>query len=224
MSTDNSMEIIQSYNVNSYIYEDYRKKGDYICKLINDNPCDIAIPIDIDEFIGLHEGFDDIESIKVALQNMLNTGHERFAFKYYLTNRLTVASDIKYITNFDKIVHDKLNKKFFKGDALIALDHGNHMGVVKNYDTNKFITSNLILYHFHYRGINKLIEKCTNDILGLKIVSDIYNIIELENAISRNVVGSHNIKTLLTFITCGPEPLMSTTLGDITSTSLANFL
>jgi len=56
-----TLDILEYYRrhhgLNVYHRDDYSKKGDYICELIraNSHLCDIAIPLDIDEFIGVLE-------------------------------------------------------------------------------------------------------------------------------------------------------------------------
>lgn len=245
-SSNESLEILHYYQkmgLNIYTLDDYSKKGDYICDLIKQNmdDCDIAIPLDIDEFIGLHQKTIDnnnsydklIEKNKMLIFENLPElflscdkdlilkefsnlpKHGRYAFKHYLTsrnNKMDYDCPIEDVINFDLVNMENhfgknCNKKFFWAKELLSLDHGNHYGKVKNYHQLEFISTDLILFHYHHRGIRKLIEKCKNDILGLKHVKDINNCKELLDKIKQGVPGSHNISTYLKYYEKGPLSL-----------------
>jgi len=219
------IDILKKYKnkINIYTKPDYSKKGDYIAELIKENLCDIAIPLDLDEFIGYHDKSFSIGTnyvninldtnyvnIIIELNNLPEYG--RYSFLYYLTSSNTEIyynNPIKEITKFHKIDNGINNKKFFRGNSLISLDHGNHNGVVKNLNTNDICKTKLFLYHYHFRGVNKLIQKCKNDILGLKLIKNINDVSELKQAIKNNIHGSHNIKTYLKFIEQGPYSLLN---------------
>ena len=217
-SNKKSIDILDKYKnkINIYKKPDYSKKGDYIAELIKDNLCDIAIPLDLDEFIGIDNksisntlDISNIENIIKELNSLPEYG--RYSFLYYLTSSNTEIyynNPIKEITKFHKINNGINNKKFFRGNSLISLDHGNHNGIVKNLNTNDVYNTKLFLYHYHFRGINKLIQKCKNDILGLKLIKNINDISELKQAIKKNIHGSHNIETYLKFIEQGPYSLL----------------
>ena len=66
---------------------------------------------------------------------------------------------------------------------------------------------NLVLFHFHHRGITKLIEKCKNDILGLGHIKNIEDHRELKDKIKQNIPGAHNINTYLNYLIKGPYSL-----------------
>lgn len=210
-SNNKCIDILNRYSklINIYTKSDYFKKGDYISELIKENPCDIAIPLDLDEFIGIDNSMNSEKVIK-ELNNLPKYG--RYSFSHYLTStntELYYNNPIKEITKFHYINNGINNKKFFRGNDLISLDHGNHNGVVKNLNTNDMHITKLFLYHYHFRGINKLIEKCKNDILGLKLIKNIYDISELKNAIKKGIHGAHNIETYLKFIEQGAYSLLN---------------
>lgn len=220
-STDDgkSLEILNKYRLlglNVYMYDNYFNKGDYICELIKKNTCDIAVPLDIDEFIVLDtcpEISTDADLIKKEFDSL--ESHGRYSFNYYLTSRNTEMyyssiADIKY---FDKVSNIQegninLNKKFFNSNLLLGLDHGNHIGTVKGYNSSECINTRLVLIHYHFRGVHMLVEKCKNDILGLGYINNINDLQELQRAIKNKVRGLHNIATYLKFLEQGPSALI----------------
>lgn len=212
MST-NSKDIYKKYpTINVSYSNDYKNKGDVIYNLIKNTQCDIAIPLDIDEFIvyndkGNHNS--SITSIRKELQNLPNCDG-RYSFKYYLTSlntKLYYKDPIKEIKNFRMEDLKGHNKKFFIKSLMTGLDHGNHYGFVKS-NSNNNTETNLVLVHYHFRGIFKLIEKCKNDIKGLNIVKNINNIDELEKSNKIGIMGNHNIKTYLNYVKYGAYYLL----------------
>jgi hypothetical protein len=143
--------------------------------------------------------------------------YSRYSFIYYLTSRNeTIDCDdpLIDIKNFDIIDNYQnkinMNKKFFNPKKLKMLDHGNHTGKVIDLNINTYKQSNLVLLHFHNRGVRKLIEKCKRDINGLQKLNNIYdinNISILKKSISKNVTGVHNIVTYIQYLEYGPNSL-----------------
>lgn len=93
-STDHSLQILQAYEkqgLHLYNRPDYGQKGDYLCQLIKEevNQCDIAIPLDIDEFIA----FLDIDQLPMRDQLV----HQGLAFdySYYLRAHPEIQKDGK---------------------------------------------------------------------------------------------------------------------------------
>jgi hypothetical protein len=138
----------------------------------------------------------------------------RYSFLYYLTSRngaMDYDNPINDINVFDLLDYEQkvnANKKFFDPKRLTSLDHGNHHGRVEGLQHGQYMNTNLVLFHYHHRGVRKLIEKCKNDIIGLGIVKDLNNKQELKEKIKQNVRGAHNIQTYLTYLTSGPRSLM----------------
>lgn len=310
-----SLEILQFYQqqgLNLSKFDNYAAKGDHLCQLIKkyEEQCDIAIPLDLDEFIGCinlqqvpmsikkdwvnkcqrfdkqfyckkyphykhtdstpfdyfiktgfkhgHKTFEDNESNKILLNdddvNYYISQHEhnamrslcqwaiscsktdifnvinnlipygRYSFQYYITSindKLFYEDPVCDIVNFsleDYSNHRNLgnyNKKFFLSSQLLKLDHGHHHGVVTNLSQNMVLPTKLCLFHFHYRGAYKLLEKAKNDMLGLGYVNDINNHKHLQKLIDDNTNGSHNIKTYLKFVKEGPSSLLSPIRGSL---------
>jgi hypothetical protein len=140
----------------------------------------------------------------------------RYSFLYYLTSRnseIDYRDPIQEICTFDLVDYEladgksNLNKKFFDPKKLNFLDHGNHHGKIEGLSQTQYLNTHLVLFHYHCRGVRKLIEKCKNDIKGLGLVKDINNIRELKEKIKQQVCGAHNIQTYLTYLTTGPGAL-----------------
>lgn len=233
---------------------DYSKKGDYICDLINKNPCDFAIPLDLDEFIAINTLYaeennrnenenENENSLSVStskeliyneLHRLMNIKYKnskdawRYSFSCYLTSindKLYYTNPLIEITSFTQIDNANGNKKFFCGhnNYLFGLDHGNHSGTVKNHTVNEFINSKLILFHFHYRGVLKLIQKCRNDITGLGYSLQIPT---LQRLLKQKVLGSHNIETYLKYYQYGTYSLIDNETkyrNGVEVTALSNF-
>lgn len=219
-SRKESLDILYKYKelgLHLYHMKDYSKKGDYICDLIRLNPSNIAIPLDLDEFIGICSQSGDylsLEEISKELSFLSNSHYSKFSFSHYLTSINTELYyenpiiDVKYFTMEN---YKNNNKKFFKGNVrLLSLDHGNHKGVIEGQLSTEYHTSKLFLFHFHYRGVIKLVEKCKNDILGLGSVRDIDDISELKTLVRKQILGYHNIETYLKFIEYGTYSLLMT--------------
>ena len=210
--------ILEKYKVmglNVSYEKDYKQKGTLVYNLIKESKPDIAIPLDLDDFIKFDDDPKNIKDIfeKIYKEYMKDTKstNGRYSFKHYLTSendQLYYADPIKEITKFTIVDLKSHNKKFFIGPCLTGLDHGNHTGTVTD-GTSSYTETDLILVHYHFRGILKLIEKCKNDIKGLKIVKNINNISELTTKISQNVPGSHNIKTYRDFLMYGSYYLLA---------------
>lgn len=146
----------------------------------------------------------------------------RYAFCYYLTSRHTQAvysNPIEDIYNFDivdcsnHLNKANYNKKFFDPKKLYALDHGHHYGKVDGYLQSDCCETNLILFHYHNRGYNKLIQKCKNDIMGLGHINNINDQRELLEKIKQETPGAHNIQTYLNYLTKGPMTFYMNPLG-----------
>lgn len=238
MSDSKSHEIYKKFNINVTQYEDYRKKGDAIFELMSTIKDTVFfIPLDLDEFIYLDTSKnykneeemirnykEDVLKYIMSLKRIKNNG--RYSFKYYLTsinNKLYYKDPILELHNFRIDDLGSHNKKFFKASEITGLDHGNHYGFVKD-KTMKYTETELILIHYHFRGILKLIQKCRNDILGLKYIKSINNIEELKGAVRRNVNGSHNIKTYIKFYLNGAYSLIENNNESIELYFMINYI
>uniref|UniRef100_A0A6C0BL75 Uncharacterized protein n=1 Tax=viral metagenome TaxID=1070528 RepID=A0A6C0BL75_9ZZZZ len=172
----------------------------------------------------------DREQILSYFREIIPRKEGRYSFAYYLTSRCTEIDyehPIQQITSFDVVDYEhydgkfNYNKKFFEPCKLLSLDHGNHFGRVEGLTQTQYYKTQLVLFHLHHRGVRKLIEKCRNDIRGLKIVQDFQNVRELRDKVKQKVCGAHNIETYLTYLTAGPGALLSLEGEGITIDTLA---
>lgn len=155
---------------------------------------------------------------KERILNLLNhlPDYGRYAFSYYLSSRngeMEYKNPIEDVIYFDKVDMENhlnrgnCNKKFFNARKLHALDHGHHYGRVEGLTQYQCLCTNLVLFHYHHRGIKKLIEKCKNDIMGLGHIKNIEDHRELKDKIKQEVPGAHNIATYLNSVLKGPYSL-----------------
>jgi hypothetical protein len=156
----------------------------------------------------------DKEDILKMINNLPIYG--RYAFSFYMTSRnsqLEYSQPIEEIVCFDQVdLEDyqgkgNYNKKFFQTKSIVKLDHGHHYGQVENLTQFECLNAPLFLFHFHHRGIKKLVEKCMNDIQGFGFVKNIENQQELKEKLKLGVPGAHNIETYLNYLTKGPYSL-----------------
>jgi hypothetical protein len=205
-STDGTFEIMQEFlekGIHISREDDYKKKGIYMKKLIEENCStgDIAYPLDIDEFIVYHErGTRDIscdkEKINEYILNLPNIGEVYKA--NYLCSVITDEGGYKNAPRDNKwsiyLDYGFSAKGFFKvGSYHGSIDHGNHYG-----GHNYFVT-NICLVHFHCRNLEQIKKKILNNVIGLGYPN---NIDELRNLLKSNpsIGGNHHINNLISII------------------------
>lgn len=217
LSTDNSIDILKEYKnkgVNVYLnYRDYSKKGNYLLSLakkINHiEKFKYFIPIDIDEFIILHENNKYINNPELIKTEILKYNGGRMSFKYLLNSCHTkdfYIDPIKEIQYFKIGDLKEYNKKFFNVNEIVELDHGNHLGKIKN--NTECIPTNLVLVHYQSRGVNKYIEKCYNDVYGFgylsRNVTDKNEILKiLQSKLIPGLQGGHKVKGIIEYLNHG---------------------
>lgn len=156
----------------------------------------------------------DKEQILSIINSLIPSG--RYAFMYYLASRnneLEYQSPIEDVFFFDKVDMENhlgkgnYNKKFFDAKLLQGLDHGHHYGRVEGLSQFQCRETQLFLFHYHHRGVKRLVQKCKNDIRGFGHVKNIDDQKELKEKIKQNVPGAHNIETYLNYLCKGPYSL-----------------
>jgi hypothetical protein len=195
-SSDGTWEKINEYSnlVNIFREPDYSKKGEYMKNLINKYCYDgeIAIPIDIDEFIVYYDN-NTISIDKNTINNYINNLPECMLYKTNYINALITQNN-----GYDKATYEIIygsynncgnfaktffNTKYYKGD----IDHGNHI-MCDNYHLTK-----LCLVHYHYRNNEQMKKKILNNILGLGYQN---NLDFLKNLIKEipYCAGNHHVR------------------------------
>ena len=211
-SNDGTYEKIIKYKkigINIFQEKDYREKGVLLTKIMKEekkkDDYDLAIPIDIDEFI-VH--FD-------KTNNILNPCHTRqyiddWLIKEYESNIIFKCNYVQStIDTDDGIVYKnalleskygiyddygKLAKSFFninKWDGV--LDHGNH------YFSNEYYLTDLVLVHYHCRNIDQMKKKIITNVEGLGYNKDLN---ELQGILkdNKNAQGYHHIQHMINIL------------------------
>lgn len=237
-STDGTYDIIKNYEekgVHIYSHPNYLEKGNIMKQFIDNNPCTIAFPLDIDEFIVYY----DKESNTISIDNIITyldtlieagnlTNNNNGLYKCdYIHSKLTTPSRKgynravlectrgRYDYNRTKI----MTKAFFdtrKWNGII--DHGNHFNTYSEYTM-----SNLCLVHYHKRNLEQHKKKVINNLQGLG-----YNPYDLNalKELNKGCPGSHHVKEMIRILenkyslNCN-EPIYST---DIRLTPISNFI
>ena len=186
MSTDGSYDILLEYakkgiTVSRYNGQ-YTNKGKVLTGLIKKGKCDIAIPMDADEFLVVNEDKSEPEPVPELVSNPLKVraeleqqltlaseclgeknksinnakiGRYQFGFIYNLANLILYPKpeDLKY---FEKIDFTKptneLGKSFFRTKHFISTDLGNHYGQIRT-GFKSVILNNIGILHYKVRGV-----------------------------------------------------------------------
>lgn len=91
----------------------------------------------------------------------------KFSFAdFYASSFLSSMDDsIETVAFFNKAHMGTMMKKFYRADALEALDQGNHDGTTTGNAAVRVVDT-LRLLHFHYRNITVVVRKALDDIHG----------------------------------------------------------
>lgn len=150
-STDRTLDIAKNYPINIISNEcDFKNKALIISNLIKNSKCDLAIPLDVDEFLFLEQNNKKIfnkKLIKKYLQNLsLNKG-DKFQIKNIYENYPN--------TNNYWDINENYTKMIFVKEGFLAVDTGYHKG---NTVTNNIKNIDISYCHFHFRSKNKWIQ------------------------------------------------------------------
>jgi hypothetical protein len=202
MSTDNTFKICQEYVKKGLHLErkpDYKKKGEYMTHYKNTIPCDIFIPVDIDEFIiYLNKKDKKVEYEKTLpyLKNIKTKFPNKTLFKMPYVMPIRTNNKERLLKQF---THGSANNICNMSKTLLVnsadfkkinIDHGNHI------NTNNFQETELCLVHFHRRLNEHMRKKIINNVLGLGYKMDIEF---LTNLLIKNpkTGGFHHVKHAL---------------------------
>jgi hypothetical protein len=152
---------------------------------------EIAIPLDIDEFIVLYD--KNTNTICAKKKEILKYFRQLPIYPLYKMNYInSICNESENIKDSTHGEYQDLGNvsKVFLHTSLFhhTLDHGNH------YMCDDYIRTNICLIHFHLRNLTQIKKKVRNNILGLGYSDDIES---LKKIIAKDpcTPGSHHIYT-----------------------------
>jgi len=206
-SDDGTYEKLLKYKkigVNIRREKNYTQKGRLIGELIKKrDDYDIAIPLDIDEFISHYD----------KTNRSLNPGHTMT----YIENHLPIGDNVIFKCNYVQSVITEDNKDGYANALLESpygryddygkqaktffnvkkwtgeLDHGNH------YYCDDYILTDLVLVHYHCRNIDQMIKKVRTNVNGLGYPEDIETLTKILSD-NNNIPGSHHIQHMINIL------------------------
>lgn len=184
---------------------DYRKKGDFMTKLIHDqrkvDPYEVAIPMDIDEFLVHYDKAQNTlnPSNTCRYINQLLDTSEKGVFKM---NYVVSAVDSKDNYGYENAVlesktghyqdYGRLAKTFFNLKEWSGeLDHGNH------YVCHDYVLTDLVLVHYHCRNLDQMKKKVTVNVQGLGYEINREKLQELLTGHEEQVDGEHHVQHMI---------------------------
>jgi hypothetical protein len=146
---------------------DEQPKGRLITALMHEhrNDCDLLVPLDGDEFIGLQNSWDR-DGIRAEFERLDTRRYGRF--KFALTYQVIPAIEdmafpVRSLTDFSvtsyEFFGDTYNgfaKTFYSANAFARTDNGNHFGESSQPAVQH---TSLWLYHYHARSLNQYRDK-----------------------------------------------------------------
>ena len=200
-STDGTYEKLLEFKktgVNISQEQDYKKKGDFMLKFLN-NYCannDIGYPIDIDEFIVFYD--KDSKVISIDKYTILNCLHSLPDAPLYKTNYIIAypsdslgysraTTDCKWgnYSDYGPTAKSFMKRNLFQG----TIDHGNHI------NSNSYYLTNLCLVHFHIRNLDQIKKKIYNNVNGLGYHANDVNCLKGLMKSTPNCNGNHHVKS-----------------------------
>lgn len=207
-SDDGTWEIIEKYGKEYNFYyekhDDYITKGIAITNLIKTcNHFDIALPLDIDEFIVFYDDVSkkiDPNGIIPYLYKLIQVPefHSNTEFKAnYIQSVINNKTDYGYedaILETTYGIHQdygKMAKTFVNMDWNGQLDHGNHC------PSDKYILTKLCLIHFHCRNKDQMKKKVEMNVTGLGYPA---NDLEFLKELPDGSPGYHHVQHMINIL------------------------
>lgn len=189
------LELQKKFKINVTRLPDYKRKGEYMTYFMRKfcGHMEIAIPMDIDEFIVYYDRNTNTMNcnsgtINSYLRNLPLS--PVFKMNYINAKLLTengyedAAAQTEYGSYSD---YKDFAKSFFRAGIFKGIiDHGNH------YVTENYHSTNLCLIHFHCRNLIQMQKKVYNNVNGLGY--DPHNVNELKNLFENKVPGWHHVE------------------------------
>ena len=206
-SDDGTYEKIMKYKkigVNIYREPDYKLKGKLLTGLIKEqqkiDAYDLAIPIDIDEFVvhydKRHKTLNP-SHIRIYINELMKTSNDEIFKMNYIQSTINSQNDYGYNNALLESLYGKYEdygnvaKTFFNINKWTGeLDHGNH------YCCENYVLTDMVLVHYHCRNLDQMKKKITTNINGLGYPTDK---VKLENILveNKNPDGTHHIKHMI---------------------------
>ena len=182
-------------------HKDYKKKGELMTTMIKkDKSYDIAIPLDIDEFIVHYDKTNNCLNpahTKEYIDKCLNKETNTIFKCNYIQSTINSNNDFGYEKSLLESKYGKyedykqLAKTFFSVKNWEGeLDHGNH------YYTEDYTLTDLVLVHYHCRNLDQMKKKVRTNIIGLGYKEDA-NYLKDILVQNKNAPGSHHIKHMI---------------------------
>ena len=233
-----SLEILKKWEILGvhveYNVSDYRTKGVKQFKAFKDHfPwLDLAIPLDVDEFLVHYQQNVPIFNAKLVQQQL-----EKFRImpdhKFACLALVQYHSDCEVPLNSTfadeqtlrvHIYPPQWSKKIYKMKFLTWLDHGGHFGKLDHPKGNKVCSdgmNKLGLVHFHHRSPLIKLRRAVNELVAMGYIDAVQNIellttkeflLPYESKLlelrKNTTFGKHKIDEVIRYIQHGPQALM----------------
>jgi len=199
-STDGTWAKLLNFQGLIHIYrkEEYTQKGVYMHELIHQN-CksgEIAIPLDIDEFIVFFDKSENkIDANPLTIYHYLKSLPPATLYTmHYIQTLITNESGYE-----NAVVEASMGryedpgycaKIFFNVDYFNGyIDNGNHIGMNTDY-----YLSSLCLVHYHFRSLDQIKQKIRNNVSGFHYDVDDAESLKLLLSYSPNCQGYHHVQ------------------------------
>jgi len=155
---------------------DYNRKGDHALAALRRAQATRAVrlffPLDVDEFVAAAAAGGGVArtaaAVRCAVDAAAASGDLRYEYGSHWQSFLADAgASFEQLTTWaDAPMLAGWAKKFFRADALLALDHGNHFGTVLALSAPARAVPALRLLHAHYRSVAATVKKAADDVAG----------------------------------------------------------
>lgn len=173
--TDNTLDVLSGFGDQIYVKTAFGSKSvgwgerkiENLNAVIHEyrDEYDFFLPLDADEFVGFENTVDKLK-INRELCRLSATQHQgfKFASEYIgVSRREQHKHAVREITEFREAKRGyDLKKVIARSAGLISVGYGQHYIYTK--DKREALTSRLSLFHYKYRGIKHLRQKCLQNI------------------------------------------------------------
>jgi hypothetical protein len=230
MSPNGTISILQKWEKKGlhviYNFPDYMQKGTKIAETFHQifPNHDIAIPLDIDEFLVSlnNKGIPEISirNIHRTMQELFLTKYNCFQVRYVYNNcnkfvNETIETIQHFAHNVSSAYLQKHRKRFFRLKTLKTLDHGNHFGTFTGGAPSCTTNVSLAYLHYHNRDLLLKIQHAVKDVIEFGHLPKNTTVQNLDKDLvvkklfpNKKVMGYHKIVELKNYVDNGIEGLM----------------